>query len=87
MRRRTPELNVLVMTAFGSIDSAIELIKAGAFDYLTKPLSTDDLLLAVDRALAESRGGDTTPSVRGWPRWWYRRDSWGTVRRCGRSIS
>ncbi len=56
VRRRAPELNVLVMTAFGSIDSAIELMKAGAFDYLTKPLSTDDLLLAVDRALAESRG-------------------------------
>jgi DNA-binding NtrC family response regulator len=56
LRRRAPELNVLVMTAFGSIDSAIELIKAGAFDYLTKPLATDDLLLAVDRALAESRG-------------------------------
>jgi two-component system response regulator HydG len=44
------------MTAFGSIESAIELIKAGAFDYLTKPLATDDLLLAVDRALEESRG-------------------------------
>jgi two-component system, NtrC family, response regulator AtoC len=56
VRRRTPELNVLVMTGFGSIESAIELVKAGAFDYLTKPLSTDDLLLAVERALAESRG-------------------------------
>ncbi|MEO6058134.1 MAG: sigma-54 dependent transcriptional regulator [Gemmatimonadales bacterium] len=55
VRRRAPEVNVVVMTAFGSIDSAIDLVKAGAFDYLTKPLATDDLLLAVERALTESR--------------------------------
>ena len=55
LRARRPELNVIVMTAFGSIDSAIELVKAGAFDYLTKPLGTEDLLLAVDRGLSESR--------------------------------
>jgi two-component system response regulator PilR (NtrC family)/two-component system response regulator HydG len=55
VRRRAPELNVVVMTAFGSIDSAIELVKAGAFDYLTKPLATDDLLASVERALGESR--------------------------------
>jgi DNA-binding NtrC family response regulator len=55
VRRRAPELNVVVMTAFGSIDSAIELVKAGAFDYLTKPLATDDLLQSVQRALGESR--------------------------------
>ena len=54
IRRRRPELHVVTMTAFGSIDSAIDLVKAGAFDYLTKPLGTDDLLLAVERALTES---------------------------------
>ncbi len=54
IRRERPELNVLIMTAFGSIDSAIDLVKAGAFDYLTKPLAIDDLLLAVQRALQES---------------------------------
>jgi DNA-binding NtrC family response regulator len=55
IRTRRPELNVMVVTAFGSIDSAIELVKAGAFDYLTKPFGTDEMLLAVDRALSESR--------------------------------
>ncbi|HEY6924860.1 MAG TPA: sigma-54 dependent transcriptional regulator [Steroidobacteraceae bacterium] len=55
LRARWPELNVIVITAFGSIDSAIELVKAGAYEYLTKPLATDELLLAVDRALEESR--------------------------------
>ena len=54
LRRRRPETHVIVMTAFGSIDSAIGLVKAGAFDYLTKPLRTGDVLLAVERALAES---------------------------------
>jgi two-component system response regulator PilR (NtrC family)/two-component system response regulator HydG len=54
IRNERPELNVLIMTAFGSIDSAIDLVKAGAFDYLTKPLAIDDLLLAVQRALGES---------------------------------
>ncbi|HET9982450.1 MAG TPA: sigma-54 dependent transcriptional regulator [Longimicrobiales bacterium] len=55
LRVRRPELNVIVITAFGSIDSAIELVKAGAYDYLTKPLGSDELVLAVQRALADSR--------------------------------
>src|SRR5918996_1196741 len=54
IHRERPELNVVIMTAFGSIDSAIDLVKAGAFDYLTKPLAIDDLLLAVERALRDS---------------------------------
>jgi DNA-binding NtrC family response regulator len=55
IRARHAELNVVVITAFGSIDSAIELVKSGAFDYLTKPFGTDELLLTVERALGESR--------------------------------
>ena len=54
IRARRPELNVVVITAFGSIDSAIEMMKAGAYDYLTKPFGTDELLLTVERALRES---------------------------------
>jgi two-component system, NtrC family, response regulator AtoC len=54
IRQQRPELNVVIMTAFGSIDSAIDLVKAGAYDYLTKPLAIDDLLLAVERGLQES---------------------------------
>jgi DNA-binding NtrC family response regulator len=55
VRASHPELNVIVITAFGSIDSAIELVKAGAYDYLTKPFGSDELLLTVERALDESR--------------------------------
>jgi DNA-binding NtrC family response regulator len=54
VRARRPELNVIIITAFGAIDSAIDLVKAGAYDYLTKPFGTDELLLAIDHALADS---------------------------------
>jgi DNA-binding NtrC family response regulator len=55
VRRARPELNVIIITAFGAIDSAIALVKAGAYDYLPKPFSTDELLLTLERALEESR--------------------------------
>jgi DNA-binding NtrC family response regulator len=55
VRRTRPELNVIIITAFGAIDSAIALVKAGAYDYLTKPFGTDELLLTLERALEESR--------------------------------
>ena len=54
-RRLRPEVNVIVITGFGSIESAIELVKAGAFDYITKPFASDDLMLAIERGLTESR--------------------------------
>jgi len=55
LRASRPELNVVVITAFGSIESAIEMVKAGAYDYLTKPFGSDELLLTVQRAMQESR--------------------------------
>jgi two-component system, NtrC family, response regulator AtoC len=54
VRENRPETPVVVLTAFGSIDSAIELVKSGAFDYLTKPVANDELLHSVERALAQS---------------------------------
>jgi DNA-binding NtrC family response regulator len=53
IKRLSPDTSVLLMTAFGSIDSAVQAIKAGAYDYLTKPFKMDELLLAVRRALEE----------------------------------
>lgn len=55
VRAVRPELHVIAITAFGAIDSAIELVKAGAYDYLPKPFGADEFLLAVERALEESR--------------------------------
>ena len=45
-----PSACVIIMTAHGSIDSAVEAIKKGAFDYLTKPLDREELLISVARA-------------------------------------
>ncbi|MGA2613386.1 MAG: sigma-54 dependent transcriptional regulator [Spirochaetia bacterium] len=50
-RARPYQPEVLLITAYGTIDSAVEAVRAGAFDYLTKPLSTQKLLLAVERAI------------------------------------
>jgi DNA-binding NtrC family response regulator len=43
---------VIVMTAFGAVDSALEAMRSGAEDYLTKPLNFDELLVVVDKVLA-----------------------------------
>jgi DNA-binding NtrC family response regulator len=50
-----PELPVIVMTAFGGIQEAVQAMKAGAMDFLAKPVDPDHLLLLVDRALAQRR--------------------------------
>ncbi len=50
-RARPYEPEVLLITAYGTIDSAVEAVRGGAFDYLTKPISTQKLLLTVDRAV------------------------------------
>lgn len=45
--------HVIVITAFGSIDTAIKAVRLGAHDYITKPFNMDTLVLAVDKALEE----------------------------------
>jgi DNA-binding NtrC family response regulator len=46
-----PDIPVILMTAFGSLDSAIEAIRAGAYDFITKPLDMDLLSLTLERAV------------------------------------
>ena len=46
-----PDVPVVVMTAFGTLETAVETIRAGAFDFLTKPFDVDALVLVVERAL------------------------------------
>ena len=50
-----PELPVIVMTAFGSIQDAVTAMKDGALDFLAKPVDPDHLLLMVERALVQRR--------------------------------
>ena len=49
----SPSPHVITITAFGSIDTAIRAVKLGAFDYITKPFEIDQLILSVQKALAE----------------------------------
>jgi DNA-binding NtrC family response regulator len=50
-RARPSEPEVLIITAYGTIDSAVEAVKAGAFDYLTKPIPSQRILVTVGRAI------------------------------------
>lgn len=51
VRERWPETTVIVITAFGTVETAVEAMKAGAYDYITKPVHPDELELSVARAL------------------------------------
>jgi DNA-binding NtrC family response regulator len=53
LRKIAPNLAVIVITGFGSIQTAVESMRLGAFDYITKPFSNDELLMVVDRALQD----------------------------------
>jgi DNA-binding NtrC family response regulator len=47
-----PSTSVIMLTAYGSVETAIEALKLGAFDYVTKPFKVDELLITVQRALS-----------------------------------
>ncbi len=53
-REMRPEIPVIVITAFGSVEDAVGMVKAGAFEYLTKPFESSQLLPLIERALAET---------------------------------
>jgi two-component system, NtrC family, response regulator HydG len=50
-RRKAPDLPVIVMTAYGAVDTAIESIRRGADHYLTKPFKLDELALFLGRLI------------------------------------
>ena len=50
LRELRPDLPVVLMTAFGSIDSAVEAMRAGAFHYVTKPFKREEVLVVLERA-------------------------------------
>jgi two-component system response regulator HydG len=54
-RKSAPDTPIIVMTAYGAIDTAVESIRRGAFHYLTKPFKTDELVLFIERAVDQMR--------------------------------
>jgi two-component system, NtrC family, response regulator HydG len=60
VKSKSPRTHVILMTAYGTVDSAVEAIKRGAYDYITKPFPTEVLVQKLDRLLAcrSIEGGD-----------------------------
>ncbi len=52
IKRRRPETVVVIMTGFATVQSAVQAMRAGAYDYVTKPFSFDELRLVLDRVTA-----------------------------------
>lgn len=55
IRKLAPEIPVVVMSAFGAIDDAVQAVKLGAYDYLTKPFPKEKVLGVIDNALEHRR--------------------------------
>jgi two-component system NtrC family response regulator len=53
--QRVPTIPVIVITAYGTIESAVEAMKQGAFDYITKPFNRDELRLTLEKAIKMRR--------------------------------
>jgi DNA-binding NtrC family response regulator len=54
IRKHYPQIPVVMITAHGTIDTAVEAMKRGAFDYVTKPFNHDEFLKIIDRAIRSS---------------------------------
>ena len=55
IKELNPDTGVIIMTAFGSIDQAVQAVKEGAHDYISKPFKIDEMLLTIRKALEERR--------------------------------
>jgi DNA-binding NtrC family response regulator len=64
MREIDPDCSVVIMTAFGAVETAVSAMRAGATDYVTKPLNFDELLIVLDRALEHGRLRAETTQLR-----------------------
>jgi DNA-binding NtrC family response regulator len=59
-----PEVYIIVMTGYATVKTAVEALKLGAFDYLTKPFSDDELTIAVEKAIEHKRLKEENLSLR-----------------------
>jgi two-component system KDP operon response regulator KdpE len=61
-RQRSPETQIIIITGYASVPSAVEALRHGAHDYLTKPVMTEDLLASVADGLARRRAQPPLPT-------------------------
>jgi two-component system NtrC family response regulator len=64
IRAQDPDIPVVLITAFGTIQTAVQAVKAGAYDYLTKPIDPEELLIVVSRALERQKLVEEVASLR-----------------------
>lgn len=65
VKKTHPRLPMILLTAYASVETAIDAMKCGAFDYLTKPFKVDEMLATVKRAeAAAAEGGGAAPEAR-----------------------
>ena len=55
LKENDPELQVILMTAYASLDTAVSALRSGAFDYITKPFQIEDVQARIDRAFTQRR--------------------------------
>src|SRR5438128_8403498 len=65
LRERLPDLRVVIMTAFGSIDTGVQAIASGAVDYLSKPMDVEEIRVTVRRALGRTAEAQAALPVAG----------------------
>ena len=63
-KKLRPEMPVVLMTAFATVQTAVEAMKLGAYDYIQKPFDGEEIKLLVDRTLEHSRLVQRKPGVR-----------------------
>lgn len=64
LRKENPDLYVIVMTGYSTVSNAVEAMRLGAFDYLAKPFTEDELSIAVERAIENKRLKEENLSLR-----------------------
>ena len=55
IKRLYPKIKIIMMTAFSTVDSAVDAMRKGADDYVTKPFKIDEILMAIRRSLEEAK--------------------------------
>jgi len=63
IKERYPHLPVIIITGYSDIKIAVEVMKMGAYDYITKPLFPDEILVTIKKALEDSERGESSPAV------------------------
>ena len=64
VREKRPDVHIIVMTGFSTVQNAVEAMKLGAFDYLAKPFSDGELVLAIEKAIDKKRLMEENLSLR-----------------------